>query len=64
MPRAPSGTRLSATVIGPGLLAAPVKVNVIDPVTVPLAGSPADGTTEIDRFAGPVPDAGLTWSHG
>jgi hypothetical protein len=32
--------------------------------TVPFGGNPAADTTLTDRFADPLPDAGLTCSHG
>ena len=34
------------------------------PLTLPDSGTPADGTTEIERSAEPVPDVGLTCSQG
>ena len=43
---------------------APVNTSVIAPVTVAPAGSPPAETTLRDRFADPLPDAGLTCSHG
>jgi hypothetical protein len=42
---------------------APVSVNVITPVRVPLVGNPDADTMLMDRFAEPVPEAGLTRSH-
>ena len=56
--------RFSLTVIGPGELTAPLNDNVTAPVTVPDDGRLGVNTTAIERVADPVPDGGLTCSHG
>ncbi len=52
------------TAIGPGVFDVPVNVNEIAPATLPPFGNPVTDTTLIVRFAGPLPDAGLTCSQG
>ena len=55
---------VNATLIGPAASKAPVTTNVIAPFTVAPAARPPAETTLRDRFAEPVPEAGLTCSHG
>ena len=52
------------TAIGPALFAAPVNVNVIARRRCRPPATRRSRTTLIDRFAEPLPDGGLTCSHG
>jgi hypothetical protein len=60
----PFGMSVSVTVIASVVFTAPVSETATVPVTVPPGGRPADGATLIDSEDDPVPDAGLTSSHG
>ncbi len=60
----PFGMRFSVTAIGPAVVDAPASVNVIAPVTLLPIGNPPTNTILTDRLADPLPDAGLTCSHG
>ena len=56
--------RSNVTSIVVVLVVAPVKFSCTPPATLPDGGSPPTAATLIDRFAGPVPDEGVTWIHG
>ncbi len=54
----------SLIAIGPGLLAAPLNVNDTAALSDPEDGSPLVNVSPIDSVADPVPEAGVTCSHG
>ena len=56
--------RVSETATGPGTFEAPITVSVIAPAMLLPTGNPGTAATLIDKVADPLPDGGLTCSHG
>src|SRR5258708_17194518 len=60
----PAGWTASETRIGPTPLSAPVNMMDSVPDTVPESGNEGSAATDTRKTVDPVPDAGVTRSHG